>query len=105
VEGAFVGLLVALQLDVAFVYAERFPAGGADSLSAVKYRVPDALRSDLAGKRVAIVDDVINTGSALRGTFRDLAACGAKAATIGPLVVLGTGHADSPRIMECRSKR
>jgi hypothetical protein len=38
----------------------------------VKYRIPPALRSQVRGKRVAIVNDVINAGSAVRGTFLDL---------------------------------
>jgi orotate phosphoribosyltransferase len=38
---------------------------------------------------VAIVNDVINAGSAIRGAFEDLQACGAQVVAIGALLVLG----------------
>jgi orotate phosphoribosyltransferase len=41
------------------------------------------------GKRVAIVDDVINAGSAVRGTYHALTEAGAKPAVVGALLVLG----------------
>jgi orotate phosphoribosyltransferase len=44
----------------------------------------------LGGKRVVIVNDVINAGSAVKGTFADLEKCGAKLVAIGTLLVLGT---------------
>ena len=97
VEGAFVALMVASELGVEFCYAERLAdsQSGAQSsaesgaLFPVKYRIPRALRSRLRGKRVAIVNDVINAGSAVRGTFHDLIACGAQPVAIGALLVLG----------------
>jgi orotate phosphoribosyltransferase len=39
---------------------------------------------------VAIVNDVINAGSAVRGTFRGLAECGANTVAIGSVVVPGS---------------
>jgi orotate phosphoribosyltransferase len=93
VEGAFVGLMVALQLDIQFTYAERFVRPGADGLFPAGYRVPASLREGLRGKRVAIVDDVINAGSAIRGTFADLEECGAKVVAISALLVLGPAAA------------
>ncbi|HJU15680.1 MAG TPA: phosphoribosyltransferase family protein [Stellaceae bacterium] len=89
VDGAFVGLIVALLLNVQFTYSERFarPEGG---LFPAGYRVPAPLREKLRGKRVAIVNDVINAGSAMRGTFADLQSCGAVVVGIGTLLVLGT---------------
>jgi len=39
---------------------------------------------------VAIVNDVINAGSAVRGTYVDLQQCGATVVAIGTLLVLGT---------------
>jgi orotate phosphoribosyltransferase len=105
VEGAFVGLMVASELDVEFCYAERLASrqpssrpdtqssarsdAQPDALFQVEYRVPPALRARLRGKRVAIVNDVINAGSAVRGTFHDLIACGAQPIAIGALLVLG----------------
>jgi orotate phosphoribosyltransferase len=69
VEGAFVGLLVAAELDVDFSYSERFAQPAEDGLFPAGYRIPDALHSSVRNKRVAIVSDVVNAGSAVRGTF------------------------------------
>ena len=51
--------------------------------------VPAALRDRIRSKRTAIVDDVINAGSAVRGAAEDLEACGAQLVAIGSLLVLG----------------
>jgi orotate phosphoribosyltransferase len=93
VEGAFVALLVALQLDTRFTYSERFVRPAADGLFPAGYRVPATLQEGLRGKRVAIVNDVINAGSAIQGTFADLEECGAKVVAIGTLLVLGSAAA------------
>ena len=93
VEGSFVALLVAMQLDVQFTYSERFFRPAPGGLFPVGYRAPAPLREGLRGKRVAIVDDVISAGSAIRGTFADLEECGATVVAIGALLVLGTAAA------------
>jgi orotate phosphoribosyltransferase len=93
VEGAFVALMVASELGVPFSYAERFPDPHADGLFPVEYRVPRALRARVRGKRVAIVNDVINAGSAVRGALADLEICAAKPVAIGALLVLGSAAA------------
>jgi len=90
VEGAFVGLMVASKLDCSFAYTERFARPSPNGLFSVGYRVPEPLRSKLAGRRVAIVNDVINAGSAVRSSLADLDACGASVVAIGCLLVLGT---------------
>ena len=90
VEGAFVGLMVALKLEVPFAYSERFARSTGGDLFPAGYRVPGSLRDHVRGKRIAIVDDVINAGSAVRGTFEDLKLCGAEVVAIGALLVLGT---------------
>jgi orotate phosphoribosyltransferase len=87
--GAFVAQLVAAELDAEFSYAERHAPARTDALYAVEYRLPAALRSRIAGKAVAIVDDAINAGSAVRATHADLLACGARPVAIGALLVLG----------------
>jgi orotate phosphoribosyltransferase len=89
VEGAFVGLMAASALDVDFTYSERFARPSADGLFPAGYRIPASLRAGLKGRRVAIVNDVINAGSAMRGTFDDLADGGAEVVAIGALLVLG----------------
>jgi orotate phosphoribosyltransferase len=94
VEGAFVALLVATDLGVEFCYSERVESTtGAGALFPVEYRIPDALRDGLRGKRVAIVNDVISAGSAVRGTLADVRACGAQPVAIACLAVLGSSAA------------
>jgi orotate phosphoribosyltransferase len=88
-EGAFVALMVALQLEVEFTYAERFEETGKSGLFPVRYRLPSPLCSRIAGKRVAVVNDVISAGSAVRGAHSDLLACGAVPVAIAALLVLG----------------
>ena len=89
VEGAFVALIVASELDLIFSYSERFARASKDGLFPAGYRVPNSLRHILKGTRVAIVNDVINAGSAVRGTFEDLEACSAGIVAIGSLLTLG----------------
>lgn len=90
VEGAFIAQMVAEELDVEFFYAERFVESAVTSLYPVSYRLPEAQREEVRGKRVAIVNDVINAGSAVRGAFADLVDCGAKPVALGTLLVLGS---------------
>jgi orotate phosphoribosyltransferase len=98
VEGAFVALMAAEDLGLPFCYSERVesvrarnhPQQQAGVLYPMEYRIPRALRSKVCGKRVAIVNDVINAGSAVRGTVADLAACGAEPVVIATLLVLGS---------------
>jgi len=60
------------------------------ALYPVRYRIPSGLRPKVHGKRVAVVNDVINAGSAVSGTVTDLAGCGARPAVIATLLVLGS---------------
>ena len=60
VEGAFLALLVSLEMSCDFVYAGRFPNTARQGLYTVEYRVPAALQSVVKGKRVAIVNDAMN---------------------------------------------
>jgi orotate phosphoribosyltransferase len=94
VEGAFLGQMVAEELDLEFCFAEQFPRPSADGLFPVGYRVPASLRRRIKGKRVAIVDDAINAGSAVRGAIEDLKACGAQLVAIGALLRLGDRATD-----------
>jgi orotate phosphoribosyltransferase len=98
VEGAFVALMAASELGLPFCYSERqepvctesHAGQPADALYPVEYRIPRALRAKVRGKRVAIVNDVINAGSAVRGTMAGLADCGAEPVVIATLLVLGS---------------
>jgi orotate phosphoribosyltransferase len=82
--------MVAEECDVGFVFAERFAPPPSDVMYPVTYRIPDALRKRLEGVRVAIVNDVTNAGSAVRGTYDDLVACGARPVVLGTLIALGS---------------
>ena len=97
VEGAFLGQMVAEELDVEFCFAEQFPQPSKDGLFPVGYRIPASLRSRIKSKRVAVVDDAINAGSAVRGTIEDLKACDAQLVAIGALLRLGDRAADLAR--------
>lgn len=87
VEGAFVALQVASALAIPFSYSE--PAQGEPGLFPVRYPVPPPLQALLRGKRVAVVNDVINAGSAVRGTLASLVACDARPVAIATLAVYG----------------
>ena len=89
VEGAFIAQMVAEELDGEFYFAEQFTRPTADGLFPQGYRIPSALRSLIRGKRVAVIDDVINAGSAVSGACEDVIACGASLVAIGALMVLG----------------
>jgi orotate phosphoribosyltransferase len=89
VEGAFVALLVALKLGCDFTYAERFADLSHAGLYPVEYRLPKALHSAVRCRRVAIVNDVISAGSAVRGAYLDLKAVGASVIAIGAPLALG----------------
>ncbi len=89
VEGAFVGLMVASSLRLPFTYSEPVRDDRAVGLFLVSYPIPRSLERELQGKRVAIVNDVINAGSAVRGTLASLKQCGAQPVAIGTLAVYG----------------
>jgi orotate phosphoribosyltransferase len=89
VEGAFVAQLVAVELGASFTCTRPAPRPEASGLFPVAYHLPEPLRPAVAGRRVAIVNDVINAGSAVRGTLADLRRCGARPLAIGTLAVLG----------------
>jgi orotate phosphoribosyltransferase len=89
VGGAFVAQAVAAELDVEFYHTERAFTTDGGSLYATNYRLPDTLRHCIRGKRVAVVDDAINAGSAVRATYLELQASGARPAAVGALLVLG----------------
>src|SRR5438132_823590 len=83
--GAFVAQAVASKLDLEFIFTERLekPESG------VEYRIPRALRPAVRGRKVGIVDDVVNAGSAVRATYGDLVSCGAEPVVVGSLLALG----------------
>lgn len=105
VEGAFLALIVAPELQCEFAYALRIApeaqqsaednSGRSDAkLFPVTYSIPESLRASLSGRRVAIVNDVISAGSAVRGTFADLKRIGCEVVCCASLVLLGESFRD-----------
>jgi orotate phosphoribosyltransferase/GNAT superfamily N-acetyltransferase len=89
VGGAFLAQLIARALGTDFWFSELHPAHD-DAVLTRRYRLPRSFASRAAGTRVAIVDDVMSAGSALRGTYAALAAEGAVPVAAAALIVLGT---------------
>jgi orotate phosphoribosyltransferase len=88
--GALIASAVATALDCELYVAEpAAPEGSPDELFRARYAVPQPTRARLAGRRLAVVDDVVNAGSATRATVADLRSGGATVVAIGALLVLG----------------
>ncbi len=88
--GAFLAQLVARDLGAEFCFTERVMPSVSGGLYQARYLLPPAFRRRLRAKRVAIVDDVMSAGSALRGTYVELDSHGAQPVVAGALLVLGT---------------
>jgi len=91
--GAFLAQLVAHALDVEFCFTERvMPADTSriEDLYPARYVLSPAFLARVSGKRVAIVDDVMSAGSALRGTYSELKTHAAMPVVAGALLVLGS---------------
>lgn len=83
--GALIAHSLAAELGAGFIFAERsVPAPGS-----VRYYIPESLRGALSGRRVLLVDDAVNAGSALRSTLADLLVCRARVAGLAALLTLG----------------
>jgi orotate phosphoribosyltransferase len=87
--GAFLAQLLAHALDVEFWFTERHVLNGA-----VSYPLPRAFAERAAGRRVAIVDDVMSAGSAMRGTYQSVMQAGAHPVLAAALLILGSEGAD-----------
>src|ERR1043166_1745612 len=87
--GAFLAQLVAQTLGAEFCFTERVMPADASGLYPASYRLPPAFSARVRGKRVAIVDDIMSAGSALRGTYTELQSHRANAIVAGALMVLG----------------
>jgi orotate phosphoribosyltransferase len=86
--GAKLAQLVAATLHLECFEAERSDTG-ATGLFPIGYRITNAQRDRARGRSVAVVDDAISAGSAVRATYSDLIACGARPVTLGALIVFG----------------
>lgn len=83
--GAFVAQSLAAEIGAGFVFAERLVS----ETGAVRYRIPASLRGALHGRRVLLVDDAVNAGSAWLLTLTDLLDCGGGIAGFATLLSLG----------------
>jgi orotate phosphoribosyltransferase len=87
--GAKLAAMIGAKLNIESFHTERFETPNATGLFPVRYCVPTAQRERLRGKVVAIVDDAISAGSAIKGTHADLLACGARPVVCGALIIFG----------------
>ncbi len=88
--GAFLAQLVAHVLAVEFCFTERVMPTQTGGLYRARYLLPSVFAARLRGKRVAMVDDVMSAGSALRGTYAELQTHDAAPVVVGALLVLGS---------------
>jgi orotate phosphoribosyltransferase len=84
--GALLGYAVADVLEVAFLPAGRGP--GTPNADATAYRLP-LVPGGIGGWRVAIVDDAVNAGTAVRACGGLLRDAGAVPVAVGALLGLG----------------
>lgn len=92
--GAFLAQLVAHALEVELCFTERVAPSHPEGFDPVRYRLPPAFARRVRGRRLAVVDDVMSAGSALRGTCVALEAQAAVPVVAGALLVLGSTGAD-----------
>jgi orotate phosphoribosyltransferase len=89
VGGAYLAQRVAIELRIPFFFVERFAWPSNTPMYSVRYRLPSIAQSRVRGLRLAIVDDVMSAGSALRGTYANLREHDADVVVAGALMVLG----------------
>lgn len=87
VGGAFLAQTVADLLGTAFLPARRRPAPG--SPEPVEYHLAGGARNLIGGWRVAIVDDAINAGTAVRACCEQVRDSEATPVAVGALLSLG----------------
>lgn len=87
--GAKLATLLGETMARPATFSERFESPDATGMFPVRYVIPPNQRAGLVGKRVAIVDDAVSAGSAVRGTYADLVKCGARPIVIGALFIFG----------------
>ena len=82
--GALLAQVVARQLGLKFTYTDRHILDGHPV-----YLLSPGQQLVLAGKRVALIDDVINGGSATCGTYNAVVEAGGIPVAVGALLILG----------------
>jgi orotate phosphoribosyltransferase len=85
--GALLAQLVALTAGLDAVYTER-TAWTPGALWSARYELPASLAALVNGRRVAVLDDVVNAGSALRATVAAVRGAGGEVVGAGALMRL-----------------
>ena len=88
--GALLAAMLADRLELQVLFAERRVSERA-GLFPVDYRIATSLRGKVKGRRLAIVDDAISAGSAVRATYANVIELGGVPVAIGALLVMGPG--------------
>lgn len=87
--GAQLAEMIGAELNLPVAFSERFEPADAKGLFPIRYAIPSNQRERVRGRRVAIVDDAVSAGSAVRGTFADAVACGGIPVAMGALFIFG----------------
>jgi len=89
--GAFAAQIIARELGVgvSFIYSAPTPRSPNEGLYQRAYEIPESLAPKVRGRRIAIVDDVINAGSAVRATMAAVQAADGQVVTAAALLTLG----------------
>jgi orotate phosphoribosyltransferase len=105
VGGAVLAQLVAVQLSAKSIVTERLSTP--DGMRP-RYQLPPSLQFLVRGKRVAVVDDAINAGSAVGSTLAEIRAAGGEPVAVGALLILGNtfelGEAAQDMPIECLTR-
>lgn len=96
VGGALVAQMVALEMDIEFCFTERVIHPSAENRYAVEYRLPLGFQAGITGKRIAVVDDAFNAGSAVGGTLAAVQSAGAVPVVVAALLNLRDTRTNSP---------
>jgi orotate phosphoribosyltransferase len=91
--GAFLAQSIARALKVEFWFTERSAPTNGVGMFQVTYPLPRAFAMRARNRRVAIVDDIMSAGSALRGTYAEMEKYGANTVAAGALLILGSAGA------------
>ncbi len=87
--GAFIAYAIAVQYELDFFYTERHIRPAGNGAAKVEYRLPKPLRAAVANRTIAIIDDVINAGSAVTKTFEELLHYGADPGVFASILTVG----------------
>ena len=89
VSGAFIAYSIADILRINFVYTERIHTCLSNKKYSVNYKLPTAICSIIKNKRIGIIDDVINAGSAVTKTYHELKNYGANPVVMASILTVG----------------